>query len=170
MVCWGDREDIADALGDPRLLGLDDVAFWRAYGRARWPGRSPESGPTGASAAAPVFAATLPLVLAYPAALRSRLLPFVAETLVAGGETRVAERLLAARPTDPDLALARAQLAEAQGAVDEALAQYDALAAGHDRLTGARAGDLATELRLRTGRLDAAKGADAMERTLYAWA
>ena len=54
-----------------------DIALWRAV-------RLSQLDPGSAPAAA-MFAATLPLLLTYPPEIRDRLLPLVAETLVAGG-------------------------------------------------------------------------------------
>ena len=50
-----------------------------------------------------MFAATAPLALSYPSELRARLLPLVAETLVAGGETAAAAALLAKNPHPEDV-------------------------------------------------------------------
>jgi hypothetical protein len=155
------RDDATHALDDARLNGFDDIAFWRAVAAT--------IRPDGVAVAAPAFAATMPILSSYPATLSRRLLPLVAETLVEGGATAAADRLLARNPTAPELGLARGMLAEAHGDVDAALAAYDNLAAGHDRLISARAGDHAIALRLRTGRIDAAQAADAMENSLYAW-
>ena len=72
------RPDEASGLADPRLAAADDLTLWRAVRLAQ----SEE----GSAPAAAMLAATLPLLLAYPAEIRDRLLPLVAETLVAGGE------------------------------------------------------------------------------------
>ncbi|MGC8468697.1 MAG: hypothetical protein ACP5NI_02215, partial [Acetobacteraceae bacterium] len=45
--------------------------------------------------AAAGFAATLPLLLAYPGPLRARLLPLAAETMVRGGQQAAAAALIA---------------------------------------------------------------------------
>ena len=155
------RSDEAAGLDDERLSGTDDIALWRAVRLAEQQDGSPQ--------AAAVFAATLPLVLAYPGPLRDRLLPLVAETLVTGGETAAASALLAERKDDPALGLARGQLQEAQGDTTGALASYDALASSRDRWLYARSAMRALELRLAGGRIDVKEAADGLDRLLYAW-
>jgi hypothetical protein len=152
------RDHESEAIEDPRLSGTDEVALWRAVRLAR---REP-----GAPAAASVFAATLPLLLAYPAPLRARLLPLAAETMVRGGEHEAARRLLASNKDDPSLDFARALLAETENHSAQALALYDRLARWSDRLTRARAAVRAVELRLRTGALQPAQAADALDRLI----
>ncbi len=155
-----DRDCEADGLSDPRLTGTDEIALWRAVREARQREGSP--------AAASVFAATLPLLLSYPEELRGRLLPLVAETM-ALNKSDGAEELLSHRPDDQSLALARGFLLEAKGDKAGALAIFDRLAAGPDRLTRVRAAPRAVELRLSTGAIDAKQAADALERQFYAW-
>jgi hypothetical protein len=155
------RTEESEAVDDRRLDGTDEVAFWRAVRRA--------AEHEGAPDAASVFAATLPLLLAYPAPLRERLLPGVAETMVLGGETQAARRLLGARPADTSLDMARAMLAEAEGRRAEALALYDRLAASPDRAIHARAAVRAVELHLAAGALTPSQAAEALDRLLYAW-
>jgi len=155
------RPDAADGLADPRLQAADDVALWRAVRLAQLQ--------DGSGTAAAMFAATLPLVLAYPPEIRDRLLPLVAETLVAGGETATASALLEARPTDPALDLARAMLLEAKGDSAAALAAYDALARSRDQSVHVRASARAVELRLATGAYDAGQAAERLESLVYAW-
>jgi hypothetical protein len=116
-----------------------------------------------------MFAATAPLSLAYPPEIRDRLLPLVAETLVAGGETAPAAALLAARPADTSLDLARAMLAEARGDTAAALAGYDRLAQSRDQSVHARAAVRAVELRLASSAINVRQAADQLERLLYAW-
>jgi hypothetical protein len=60
-------------------------------------------------------------------------------------------------------------LAEIRGDVDAALAGYDEIAHGRDRLARARAMGRAVELRLAHKRIDAAAAARALEGTLFAW-
>jgi hypothetical protein len=116
-----------------------------------------------------MFAATMPLLLAYPAEMRDRLLPLAAETLVAGGETGPAAALLDARKDNATLGLARAMLQEAKGDTAGALASYDRLTQSRDQLLHARAAARAVELRLASGALDAKQAADRLESLLYAW-
>ncbi|MBN9507476.1 MAG: hypothetical protein J0I21_00010, partial [Alphaproteobacteria bacterium] len=155
------RVDEAAAIDDPRLTGSDEVALWRAVRTALRHEGAPE--------AAPVFAATLPLLLAYPAPLRARLLPLAAETLALGGERAAAHALLDARKDDATLDYARALLDEAEGHAAPALAILDRLALSSDRRTRARAAVRAVELRLRIGGLTAAQAAEALDRLIYAW-
>ncbi|HXA22834.1 MAG TPA: hypothetical protein VNW90_11065 [Acetobacteraceae bacterium] len=155
------RANEAAGLDDERLSGTDDIALWRAAHIAEQQEGSPQ--------AAAVFAATLPLVLAYPSPLRDRLLPLVAETLVTGGETAAASALLAERKDDPALGLARGMLQEARGETVAALATYDAQASSRDRSLYARSAMRALELRLASGGIDAKQAADGMDKQLYAW-
>jgi hypothetical protein len=155
------RVDEADAIEDPRLSGSDEVALWRAVRVALRHEGAPE--------AAPAFAATLPLLLAYPEPLRARLLPLAAETLVGGGERAAARKLLEARKDDAALDYARALLEEAEGHAAPALAILDRLAQSPDRRARARAAVRAVELRLRIGGLSTAQAAEALDRLLYAW-
>jgi hypothetical protein len=155
------RPDEANGLADPRLGAADDLTLWRAVRLAQLQ--------EGSAQAAAMLATTLPLLLAYPAEMRDRLLPFVAETLVAGGEIATAGALLDARKTDGTLDLARAMQQEAQGKATEALASYDRLAQSPDRLVHARAATRAVELRLAVGAIDARQAADGLERLLYSW-
>jgi hypothetical protein len=155
------RADEAVGLDDERLSGTDDIALWRAVRQAEQQDSSPQ--------AAAVFAATVPLVLAYPSPLRDRLLPLVAETLVAGGETTAASALLAERKDDPALGLARGLDQEARGDTAAALATYEALAATTDRRLFARSATRALELRLASGKIDVKQAADGLDKLLYAW-
>jgi hypothetical protein len=151
----------AGALDDPRISGTDEVALWRAA-RLAWRHE-------GAPEAAAVFSATLPLVLAYPKALRRRLLPLAAETMALGGERIAARRLLDARKDDSSLDYARALLDEADGHAAPSLATLDRLAQSPDRKERARAAVRAVEQRLRIGALTPGAAADALDRLIYAW-
>jgi len=155
------RADEGSGLDDERLSGTDDMSLWRAVRIAEQQDGSPR--------AAAVFAATVPLVLAYPSPLRDRLLPLVAETLVAGGETDAAAALLAERKDDPALGLARGMLQEARGDTTAALATYDSLASTADRRLYSRSAARAVELRLAGGKIDVKQAADGLDKVLYAW-
>ena len=155
------RSDRAGAVDDPGLGASDEITLWRAVAAASASEHSP--------AAATAFAATLPLVIAYPEPLRQRLLPLAAETLALGGQEKAADALFAQFPSEPTLSLARALCLEAEGKTDKALAAYDQLATDHDRLVRVRAGTRAVELRHRSGTLDAAATADALDRFLVVW-
>ncbi len=137
-----DREGEAGGLSDPRLDGTDEIALWRAVRQAK--------AADGSAPAAKVFAATLPLVLAYPAPLRERLLPLVAETLAANDQA-AAGKLLAALPDDPRFAFARGLLLQSKGDRDGALAIFDRLAAGPDRLLRLHAARQASSCGSRAG-------------------
>jgi hypothetical protein len=155
------RPDTAGGIDDVRLAGTDDIAFWRAVLIALRQEGSPQ--------AAALFAGSAPLAFAYPAAMRDKVLPLALETMILGGEVAPAARLMPQTETDPNLEMARALLAQAQGNVDGALARLDALAVGRDRLLHARAGARAVELRLASNRIDAAQAAEALDKLLYAW-
>ena len=75
-----ERPERSAAIDDPRLSGSDEVALWRAVRQAELQPDAP--------AAASELATTLPLLLAYPAPLRERLLPLAAETMVLGDAPR----------------------------------------------------------------------------------
>ena len=151
----------SDGLMDPRLNGSDEIALWRAVRTATLHPGSPE--------AAPVFAATIGLVLSYPTALRNRLLPIAAETMALGGAPDAADALLAKQPDEPLLTLTRAIRLEAKGKTADALTLYDALAVGRDRLASARASTRATLLRLASGAIGPKEAADSMERQFLDW-
>jgi hypothetical protein len=123
----------------------------------------------GSPKAAAAFSATAPLVFQYPATIRDRILPLIAETMIQGGEIEPAAALLRLQPEDPKLAYAQALLRQTEGDGDKALALYDAIAGGHDQFDRARAAIRAVELRLATGALDKTKAADALDKLLYAW-
>ncbi len=155
------RPTEAAGIDDARLNGTDEVALWRAVRTAMGKEDSPE--------AAAVFAANYPLLLDYPEALRDRLLPLVAEAMALSPGTRdAAQAVLDARPDDRKLDLARGMLAEGSDAA-AALAIYDRVAQGPDRLARARAASRAVELRLVGGALTTAQAADALDRQIYSW-
>ena len=151
----------SDGLLNPALNGSDEVALWRAVRATMLRPDSPE--------AAPVFAATVGLVMSYPAALRNRLLPMAAETMATGGAADAADALLAKLPDEPLLVFTRALRLEAKGKTDDALTLYDALAAGRDRLSSARAATRATLLRLSSGAIGSAEAANQLERGFLNW-
>ena len=155
------RPQEAGGLDAPELTGTDEVTFWRAIRTAMKDESSAD--------AAQALATTSGFVLAYPSALRNRLLPIVAETLVAGHATKAGDALLASLPEEPLLAFARATRLQQKGDADAALVIYDALVIGRDRLTSARAATRATELRLATGAMSPAQAADALERSFGDW-
>ena len=155
------RTDEADGLADARLPSTDDIALWRAVRLAQLQ--------EGSRPAAAVFATTLPLLLAYPPALRDRVLPLVARTLVEGGEPGAATALLQARKDDHSLDLARAMLQEAQGDNAGASASYDRLAQSRDQSVHAQAAVRSVELRLASGAIDTRQAAARLDSLLYSW-
>jgi hypothetical protein len=157
----GGRDNEAGGIDDPALTGTDEVAFWRAFHTAQ-----AHPGDPGAAA---VFASTVKLVLAYPQPLRHALLPLVAETMALGGATAAADDLLARLKDDPTLAFARAIRLEAKGSNAEALAAYDTIANGRDRLDAARAATRATLLRLTTNAITPGQAADQLEAQFLNW-
>ncbi len=155
------RLDQANGINDPRLSGIDEIAFWRGILLANQQEGTPQ--------AASLLASTAPLAFTYPAAVRDKVLPLALETLILGGEVNAAARMLGQRETDPTLGLAQALLKQAQGDTDKALEQLDALAAGRDRLARARAAVRAVELRLASQRIDNDKAVEALDKLLYVW-
>lgn len=149
----------ADGIADPRLPPADEVALWRGLLAAA----------REAPDAAHEIAAVAPLLLAYPEALRDRLLPMALEAMAMGGEAAAAARLLQEAPASPSLDLARALVAEAEGRDAAALGAFDSIAQGRDRRQRATALRRAAELRLARGMIDAAGAAGALESSLFAW-
>jgi len=157
----GGRSAETDGILNPALNGSDEVAFWRAIRASQAHEGAPE--------AAAVFAGTVNLLLAYPAPLRSPLVPLVAETMALGGAPEAADALLTRLKDDKTLDLARAIRQEAKGETADALVRYDAIAAGRDRLAAARAATRATDLRLRTKAITPQDATAALERQFYNW-
>jgi len=149
------RVDAAGGLDAAALDGSDEVALWRGV-RDAMLGRTEQ--------AARVLPGLMPLALAYPAPLRDRVLPIVAETAVLADHPGAASL-----PDLPCLGFARAMQSERRGRTEEALAAYDLLAAGQDQLDQVRAGASAAELRLATGRISPAQAAAAMTRLVPTW-
>ncbi|WP_338663207.1 hypothetical protein VQH23_24110 [Pararoseomonas sp. SCSIO 73927] len=152
------RAGEAQALRGTTLPASDEVALWRAALAA-----------TAGEASAPGFAATLPLLLAYPEPLRARLLPMAANALLEAGDHPALRRLLRAAGERPELALAAARLAEEEGRTEEALERLSRIAGGRDRLARAGALRRGTEIRLASGTITPAAAAAALEAALFAW-
>ena len=156
------RPENADGLDDPRLDGTDEIVLWRAVRQAM--------AHEGAPAAAAAFAAVGRLALAYPAPLRSRLMPLIAETMALGGEAQDATVLTKTNLNDDSMDFARALLAASiPDQTDRALQRLDRLATSRDRLLRTRAAERAIELRLERHMLTPAQAADAMDPQIYAW-
>ncbi len=153
------RSPEAAGLDDPRLDGTDDITLWRGL-RGATSDADPEAGRS--------LARLLPLASGYPAALRDRLRPLVIEAAVASGQTASVAPALA-DPADATLGFARALQSERDGELPAALLALDALTTGRDQLMQVRAGVRAVELRLRSGLLDSAQAADALERYATIW-
>lgn len=152
-----EARSLASSPADP----TDEDTLWRALLLA--------SRQEGSAEAAALLAATASLLVTYPPALRDRFLPVAAETLVLGNELKAAQMLLADRPDDPSLGLARALLRQAKGDTKGALEAYDALGNGRDQLVRARAAVRAVELRLEAGEITPAAAATALEKLLLTW-
>lgn len=155
------RPEDATGLTDPRLSGADDMALWRGVRRAEM-----QEDPSPAAA---IFTATLPVLLNYPAGMRDRILPLVAETLVSGNEFAMATALLDARKGDSTLDMARGMLQEARGDSAGALNIYDRLAQSRDQSVHAHAAVRAVDLRFASGAITAKQAADQLDALLYAW-
>lgn len=151
----------AGGLDAPGLDGSDEVTLWRAIRTAMMDGTSVQ--------AAQALTTSSALVVAYPTALRDRLLPLTAETMVAGGAAKAADALFASLPDEPLLAYARATRLEQRGDTAAALAAYDALATGHDRSVSAQAATRATLLRLATGAITPADAVKTLEASFNDW-
>ena len=155
------RPQDAGGLDDTGLDGSDEIALWRALRLAMTNGSSPE--------AAQVLSTTAGLVLAYPAALRNRLLPLIAETMVSGGAGAAADGLLASLPDEPVVKFARAARLEQKGDAPAALKIYDELAGSRDRYDSSRAEVRAALLRLSTAAISPATAAGVLEHDLISW-
>jgi predicted negative regulator of RcsB-dependent stress response len=154
------REAEARPLENPQMPQTDETTLWRGLLAAA---RGDHA------TAGPAIAASLPLLFSYPRPLARRLMPVALEALAAAGELTAASRLAEMEPDDASLFLARGMMAEADGRIDDALAAYGAAVAGRDRLRRARAMRRSVELRLATGRLDAAGAIAELEAGLFAW-
>ena len=158
------RSTEATGLDDTQLDGADDIALWRGV-RDAMRDADPEAGR--------LLPRLLPLVSAYPAALRDRLRPLVIEAAVATGQAALVAPALAKpgpdKPAEPGLDFARALALERAGDTPAALLAYDTLVAGRDQLTQVRAGSRAAELRLRQNAITPAQAADILERQAAIW-
>ncbi len=145
------RLDEASGLDKPDLTVEPELALWRGL-RDRRLNRETEN--------VRGLASHLAMVRAYPEPLRRRVWPDVAE---AAAETGVQ------LPVDQTSAYAGALALEHAGKLDEAIAAWQALAAGADRRDQVRSTVHAIELQLAAGRIEPAEAADSMERQSYAW-
>ena len=144
--------------------GSDEAALWRGLLVASI-GPSPR-------AAAPLLAATFPILLDYPSPLRDRFLPLAAETLARGAQTTAARRLLQSAPDLPGLDLARVVLARAEAREEDpsvALRLLEQMNKSSDRRLRARAATDLVEMKLATHAISAGQAADELDRNLFAW-
>ncbi len=156
-----DRVEDADDLTKPGLGTSDEVALWQSL-RALRLGQKPADVATALQAGAPV-------ILAYPDNLRRRLAPVVVEALIDAGQQPLAHKLLSNMRNMPELGLARAMEMEATGDIAGAMAAYDALVLGRDRLNSVRAWRRLVELRLTSREIGPREAADQLEMRLAAW-
>ena len=154
------RPDEAVGIDDDRLTGSDEIALWRAVRAA--------VREQGSERAAAIFGSAMPLLLSYPAPLRDRLLPLALETMALAGQADDASKIAARLPDVAALDLARAYALEPRDPT-EAMALYDRVAAGSDRRARALAARRSVELRMASGEMTPALGADALERLTFAW-
>jgi hypothetical protein len=155
------RFGAADAIADPRLNGTIEIELWRALLDVA---RDQTSEKDALS-----LSAALPLLMAYPRALRDRFLPEALEAMALNGQAEAEQDTLKSAPQDSDLDLARGMVAEMTNQPAAALQAYDQVAARSDRLPRYKAMVRAAELRLKGGDLDAKAGADALDRALFGW-
>jgi len=155
------RIDDAKPLADTRLTGSTEIDLWRALLRVVQDDVAAKD--------ALSLARGLPLVLRYPAALRDRLLPGALEAMVLNGQAEAAGTVLRASRDDRNLELARAIALDQDSQAAEALKIYDQVASRADRLSRYKALVRATELRIKSGELDARAGADALDHALLGW-
>jgi hypothetical protein len=155
------RFDDAKPLAEKRLTGSTEIVFWRAFLQVA-------EGETSAEDAQSLSDG-LPLVLAYPAPLRDRLIAGTLEAMVLNGQAEAAQAVLNTLPDDRRLDLARGMVLEMADQPADALKAYDQVAARGDRLARYKALVRAAELRIKGGQFDARAGADALDRALFGW-
>lgn len=164
----GRDAEATSALSSPRLDDQPEAILWRGLAAAM---SSHRAGILASEEIAAEIAAGAPILYAYPAALRARLIPPAAEALAFGGHQPRAAGLL----RDPELrdapraALAQALLLDAQDRPEPALAAYGLLTTSRDPLVRSRALERTAELRLATRRDDAGRAARLMESAYMAW-
>ncbi|MCC7425968.1 MAG: hypothetical protein IT557_03590 [Alphaproteobacteria bacterium] len=163
----GRLEEAERWLADERIGASDEVTLLRGLlAGARGEGPERLDG----------FVAALPILFAYPEAVRHRLGAIAADGLLAIGEHGAAGRLVqrlgelqASVPGAALIAFSRARIAEAQGDTQAAREGYAVLMAGRDRLARQRAALAAVELDLRERRIGAPEAVARLEPLLHAW-
>ncbi len=158
------RFDDADGPANAAEGDTDEGALWHGLLMAS-KGMSPR-------AAASLIAATYPILLAYPAPLRDRLLPLAVETLLQGGQMAAARGLVAGEPASPRLDVARATMMLSEARENDATAAIqilDRVSRTGDQFARSSALGASVELRLASGAISANEAADQLDRALYAW-
>ena len=156
-------EEAGDIAGAAAPLS-DELTLWRGLLIA-------SRGDAGREAAV-LLAATYPILLDYPAPLRDRMLPLVADVLSRGSEMTAARTIVAAVPSDPRFDLARAAIARTEAGENNTAAAIQILehaAVSPDRRMRSRAIDELVELKLATHALSPHEAADQFEHALYSW-
>lgn len=106
---------------------------------------------------------------ALPSMVRAQVLPLAAETLIAGSKTTAAKQLLDLFPHERNLDLARAELKEAKGEKQAALAAYRALFNARDNRVAGIARTRAIMLSYHLHQINAKAAAAALSRHIYDW-
>jgi len=155
------RSEALPGLFHERLPLSDELGLWRSLAelaRGAPPTRH-----------APNLAVALPLLVAYPAPLRERLIPPVVEALGQGGLPEMALILADQAPDQAKVELGRAYASRALGKTEDALAKLAAIDQGRDQLMRLRARIADTELQRELGRMTPAQAADRLDPLLVAW-
>jgi hypothetical protein len=146
------RPGEATGLDNAALPTDEDMALWRGLRDAA------VGKPT------PALGSAVPLLAAYPEAIRRQIASPVFEAAIKEGGPVPAAGL-----EEPWLAYAGALQKDKAGEVEPALQAYDAIENGHDGWDSVRAAVAAAELRLGTGRIKPAAAADQIERQTVRW-
>ncbi len=149
-----DHHTGADLLDDPSIIAQSEMGFWRGI-------KLGEQNPASVEAAR-LFAANMALLQSYPAPLRARLMPRVAETLARAG-TEPQAALIDRLPAEPSLEFARAVLAERRGRSAAALALLDHLSSARDVRLAAKAVEEASDIRQKSPTANPGALADHLE-------
>lgn len=162
-IIAGRFDEASRLVSDTREAG-DETTLWRGLLAAMT-----DQPPV---AAAPLLAATIPILLDYPPPLQRRFLPIAAEALARGGEAEAARKLVETMPDDRSLDFARALLARAPGGADgpaTARQILERMSTSSDRRARSRALGELVELKLAAHAISASQAAEELDRTLYSW-
>lgn len=178
------RQD-PEAIDDPQrhiLLDIADILSHRPIvGPLNWPKRIDDQGQrdlwlglSEAQRGMPVSAAVrlsraLPALLASPPLLRMQIMPSAVETLVAAGSLSAARTILEKEPDEGGLALARAELLQAEQHPHAAIIAYRTLITSPDQRVGGIAQFRSTMLQLHSHAINPKQAAESLERHLYDW-